>query len=150
MASPSPEYTTTITAKAEFTLPPRSELNPRSTAKEFFGPIGTTAVTLITPAVAYALFYSCNEVTGCSAASAPANLARWAGETFPSSAGAIFEWKALAVYCAWYAWCVACWVLLPQEWIEGNLLRDGTRQKYKMNGECRASAGASWSAWPLR
>lgn len=128
--------TTTITATTEFVLPPKSELNPRSKATEFFGPIGAAAVTLGTPFTAYALFYACNEVTGCAGSTAGATLAEVFGDklAWPSTAGRLFEWKALAVYSAWYAWCVLCWAILPQEWIEGGLLRDGTRKKYKMNG----------------
>lgn len=130
---------TTITAKAQVSLPPKksyAELNPRSKPTEFFGPIGTTIVTFATPAVAYALFFTCNEVTGCNpSASSLSALASTIGN-WPSSAGKLWEWKALAVYLAWYAWCIATWVLLPTEWIEGLLLRDGTRKKYKMNGAC--------------
>ncbi|WOO85586.1 Delta(14)-sterol reductase [Vanrija pseudolonga] len=128
---------TTITAKAQVSLPPKksyAELNPKSKPTEFFGPIGTTIVTFATPAVAYALFFTCNEVTGCNpSASSLSNLAHTIGN-WPSSAGKLWEWKALAVYLAWYAWCIATWVILPTEWIEGLLLRDGTRKKYKMNG----------------
>jgi len=130
------EVRTTITAKAEFTLPAKGELNPRSKPTEFFGPIGTAAVTFGTPFTAYALFYACNEVDGCSVSGAGAALSKVLSTLdFPSTAGKLFEWKALGVYCAWYAWCVLCWAVLPQDWIEGNLLRDGTRKKYKMNGE---------------
>jgi delta14-sterol reductase len=134
---PQEEVTTTITATAEFTLPPKSELNPKSKPTEFFGPIGTAAVTIGTPFTAYALFYACNEVEGCSVSGAGSALSRVLTTfDFPSSAGKLFEWKALGVYCVWYAWCVLCWAVLPQDWIEGHLLRDGTRKKYKMNGEC--------------
>jgi delta14-sterol reductase len=43
---------TTITAKAQVSLPPKksyAELNSRSKPTEFFGPIGTTIVTFATP-----------------------------------------------------------------------------------------------------
>ncbi len=53
---------------------------------------------------------------------------------WPSTAGKLWEWKAAGVYLAWYAFCVACWVVLPGEKVEGNLLRDGKRNLYKQNG----------------
>jgi delta14-sterol reductase len=137
-----PQEEVTITATAEFSLPAKTgaELNPRSRPTEFLGPIGTALVTFSTPAVAYALFYACNEVEGCSVSGAGAAIARFTQDfDWPSAAGKLFELKACAVYAAWYAWCVLCWAVLPNEWIEGNLLRDGTRKKYKMNGE--------WEGW---
>jgi hypothetical protein len=51
-----------------------------------------------------------------------------------------FTLDATLAYLAWYAFCVACWYILPGEKVEGNLLRDGTRNVYKMNGELFGSA----------
>ncbi|GMK57223.1 hypothetical protein CspeluHIS016_0400570 [Cutaneotrichosporon spelunceum] len=131
------EVTTTITATTTVKLPAATtksyaELNPRLKPTEFFGPVGTFILTFATPIVAYALFYGCNEVTGCSVPPTR-NFLEWVGD-WPSSAGALWEWKAAGVYLAWYMWTVLCWNILPGEWIEGTLLRDGTRKKYKMNG----------------
>lgn len=134
------EITTTITATTTVTLPanptPKSyaELNPRQKPKEFFGPVGTSIITFVTPVVVYMLFYGCNEVTGCSVPP-ERNFLQWIGD-WPSSAGALWEWKAFGVYVAWYAWMVICWNILPAEWTQGTLLRDGTRVKYKFNGGC--------------
>ncbi|BEJ11975.1 hypothetical protein CspHIS471_0204350 [Cutaneotrichosporon sp. HIS471] len=131
------EITTTITATTTVKLPaaaPKSyaELNPRLKPTEFFGPVGGFVLTFVTPIVGYGLFYGCNEVTGCSVPPTR-NFLQWIGD-WPSSAGALWEWKAAGVYLAWYMWTVLCWNILPGEWIEGTLLRDGTRKKYKMNG----------------
>lgn len=144
------EITTTITATTTVTLPanptPKSyaELNPRLKPTEFFGPIGGGLLTFVTPIVSYMLFYGCNEVTGCSVPPSR-NFLEWIGD-WPSSAGALWEWKAAGVYLAWYFWVVLCWNILPGEWIEGTLLRDGTRKKYKMNGNGGSRSGVrKWS-----
>lgn len=142
--SDSPETTTTtttITAKTHLDLPAHpipltySQLNPQSKATEFFGPIGTLGVTIVAPLTAYFLFYACNESTGCPPTTrldwikVRDNFADW-----PSVAGQLWEWKAAGVYLAWYAFTVVCWAVLPGDEVQGNLLRNGTRKTYKMNG----------------
>lgn len=139
MADDRGDVTTTITATTTVTLPAKAktyaELNPRLKPTEFFGPLGTAAVTFGTPVIAYLLYFGCNEVTGCSLppvagwSSVASRIGDW-----PSVAGQFWDWKAAGVYLAWYAWCVLCWAVLPGDWIEGTLLRDGTRKQYKMNG----------------
>jgi hypothetical protein len=47
----------------------------------------------------------------------------------------LVSWEGMAVYGAWYLWTVACWAFIPAEVVEGGALRDGTKLKYKMNGE---------------
>ncbi|EJT52206.1 C-14 sterol reductase [Trichosporon asahii var. asahii CBS 2479] len=138
---PEGEVTTTITATTHVTLQPTvpktyDELNPRSKPTEFCGPLGTLAVTIGTPLTAYFLYYACNEVTGCGL---PTSSSQWDAilngwRNFPSVAGRLWDTKAALVYLGWYMWCVGCWWLLPGEWIEGTLIRDGTRKRYKMNG----------------
>lgn len=135
------ETTTTITATTHLTLPSHptpltySQMNPKSHASEFLGPIGTGGISFVAPFFAYFLFYACNEGTGCP----PTSLTDWrtmwmrVGD-WPSTAGKLWEWKAAGVYLAWYAFCVAGWVVLPGEKVEGNLLRDGKRNLYKQNG----------------
>ncbi|EIW65735.1 hypothetical protein TREMEDRAFT_41207 [Tremella mesenterica DSM 1558] len=135
------QITTTITATAHLTLPahptPMSyeELNPRSSAHEFFGPLGCLIVTFLTPITAYGLFFACNEVTGCPPSSSAAWRATWEliGD-WPSLAGNLWDWNAMWVYLGWYIYCVACWAVLPGQTVEGGLLRDGKRKVYKMNG----------------
>ncbi len=135
------ETTTTITATTHLTLPSHptpltyDQLNPKSRATEFLGPIGTAGVTVVATFTAYFLFYACNEATGCP----PTSLNDWGkmwdslGD-WPSSAGKLWEWKAMGVYMVWYAFCVGCWAILPGEKVEGNLLRDGRRNTYWMSG----------------
>lgn len=133
------DITTTITATTHLTLPakptPQSyeQLNPKSKPTEFFGPVGTTGITFITPIIAYLLYYGCNEISGCPALDAT-TWARAASDNWPSIAGKWWDWKAAGVYLGWYLYTVACWAILPGEKLEGSLLRDGTRKVYKFNG----------------
>ena len=53
---------------------------------------------------------------------------------WPSSAGKWWEWETVPVVAAFFAYLIACWVVLPAEWTKGGLLRDGTRKEYKLNG----------------
>ncbi|KAL7421779.1 erg24, C-14 sterol reductase [Cryptotrichosporon argae] len=139
MSEPKEELvTTTITARATLDLPPAhrmsyADLNPRSQPTEFFGPLGTGAITVMTPLVAYLLFYTCNEAAGCAPHTRLQDV--WhAAIAYPGKKGAWWDWHAAAAYTAWYAWTVLCSAVLPGPVVEGNLLRDGTRKTYKMNG----------------
>ncbi|WVO16402.1 hypothetical protein L204_104077 [Cryptococcus depauperatus] len=138
------EKTTVITATAQIDLPAHptkksyAELNPFSRPTEFFGPWGTAAITLCTPVLAYLIFFACNDVAGC----APTSLRsvwRLVGD-YPDAAGKLWEWKAAGVYVGWYVFCIVCELVLPGERIQGNLLRDGSRKTYRMNGESVALA----------
>ena len=138
--------TTTITATAHLDLPvhPKAktyeQLNPKSTAHEFLGPIGTLGISIVAPLTAYLLFYTCNESTGCP----PTSKHDWMKvrdnwNDWPSVSGQLWEWKAVGVYLVWYAFTIFCWAVLPGEKVEGNLLRDGTRKTYTMNGRYMAA-----------
>ncbi|ORY32541.1 ergosterol biosynthesis ERG4/ERG24 [Naematelia encephala] len=150
------ETTTTITATTTLTLPANTvpltydQLNPKSIAHEFLGPIGTGIVTFLAPAFAYILFYTCNEATGCPPTSSAAwsRLGSLLGD-WPTARGQLWDWKAAGVYLAWYLFCVAAWAILPGQWVEGNLLRNGTRNKYKENGFLTFVLAAGLSAGVL-
>lgn len=130
------ELVTTITATSKVTVPlhPRKptydELNPKSHPEEFFGPWGIAFITTTVIAVSYGLYFACNERTGC-----PAPW-RWNfyREDYEEFAARILDWKAVAVYFGWYAYCVALWALVPGDWVEGTLMRNGKRVLYKING----------------
>jgi len=140
-AEPDREVTTTITATAHLTLPSHptpmtyDQLNPKSAANEFYGPIGTAIVLLTTPLITYGLWFACNETTGCM----PPNRDAWRllgnliGD-WPATNGQFFEMQSVGVYAGFFAYLVACWVLIPVERTEGTLLRDGRRNAYKLNG----------------
>ena len=38
------------------------------------------------------------------------------------------------MYLGWYAFCVIAWLVLPGDWVEGTLMRNGKKMKYKING----------------
>jgi len=139
------QTTTTITATTHLTLPAHStpltydQLNPKSHATEFLGPLGTAFISLTVPLTTYALFFACNEVTGCT----PTTLDGWrhmanSWGAWPTPKGQFWDWGAAAVYLGWYGFCILCWRLLPGEKVEGTLLRDGTKKVYKINGELKA------------
>lgn len=46
----------------------------------------------------------------------------------------LWSWQATGVYCAWYAWTVVCWALLPGKDLEGVELRNGKKLTYTHNG----------------
>ncbi|KAI0689711.1 ERG4/ERG24 ergosterol biosynthesis protein [Cytidiella melzeri] len=112
----------------------KASLNPSTQHYEFFGPPGALFITLSVPAFTYALFFGCSETSGGCPPPLPSIL--------PSIASALSNsawWKSLwdphafAAYLAWYAYCVVAWALLPGDWIQGTLIRDGTRKSYKIN-----------------
>jgi delta14-sterol reductase len=145
------ETITTFVATTQVTLPlhpPKpsyDKLNPRSKPTEFLGPAGALAVTVGTPIMAYLLWFGCNESVGC-----PPPMSSWFNlqslGLLPESGfgGGLSGWKglfdrvfdvpAMLLYLAWYTYTVVCWYVLPGDWVEGTLLRDGTRRLYKING----------------
>ena len=47
---------------------------------------------------------------------------------------ATLSWRALGVYCGWFALQVALHIVVPGEVVEGAPLRTGGRLRYKVNG----------------
>ncbi|KAH8930127.1 ERG4/ERG24 ergosterol biosynthesis protein [Atractiella rhizophila] len=107
------------------------EAQPRSHHYEFLGPPGAFFITLTVPIFTYLFAIFCNE-GGCPARPLDKFLANdfWRIATEAN----YVDLKAWGVYAAWYAWTVLCWAILPGEWYEGVLLRDGkTKLQYKIN-----------------
>ena len=113
-----------------------AELNPKTTHYEFFGPVGALFITVSVPAFTYALYFGCSEMSGGCPPPLddvlPVIVASLSDITWWRS---LWDPKAAIAYLAWYAFCVATWAVLPGDWVEGTLIRDGTRKKYKINGE---------------
>ena len=113
---------------------PGTDLNPRTKHYEFLGPLGALFITVGVPATTYALYFGCSEATGCP----PPLDTLWpttvAAVSNPDWWKSLWDPEAAAMYFAWYAFCVVAWFVLPGDWIDGTLLRDGTRKKYKING----------------
>ena len=48
----------------------------------------------------------------------------------------LWDTEAMLMYLGWYTFCVVAWLVLPGDWIEGTLMRNGKKLKYKINGAC--------------
>lgn len=110
-------------------------LNPRTTRYEFLGPVGAFLIVIGVPATMYGLYFGCSEQTGgCS----PAFDATAVGVALSSWTWwkGLWDTEAALAYLVWYAYVVVAWLVLPGEWIEGTVMRDGRRKKYKINGTC--------------
>lgn len=90
-----------------------SEINPKTTHYEFFGPIGAFGVTVGTPVTTYFLYYF---------------LIR------PSSLTPIITWNATLIYFNWFTALVFLWWLIPVKAVHGPQLRTGGSLEYRMNG----------------
>ncbi|KAH9042115.1 ERG4/ERG24 ergosterol biosynthesis protein [Lactarius pseudohatsudake] len=108
--------------------------NPKTTSYEFLGPPGAFLITFGVPALAYLLYFTCNQSSG--GCPPPVNT------LYPSLVGAVsdpaFWWKlwdpkAFALYYSWYAFCLLAWAALPGDWVQGTQLRNGKYQNYKIN-----------------
>ena len=114
------------------------DLNPRTTRYEFMGPLGAFVIVLGVPATMYGLYFVCSEQAGgCppvfDATAIGASLSSWAWWK------SLWDTEAALAYLAWYAYVVVAWFVLPGEWIEGTVMRDGRRKKYMINGACAQS-----------
>ena len=113
----------------------KSELNPRTTSYEFGGPLGAALITITIPLMTYLLYFGCTQQNGCPPP--------WVTIKNPELLDTLQEpdfWKSLwdteaaLMYFGWYAFCVVAWIVLPGDWIEGTLMRNGKKMKYKING----------------
>lgn len=90
-------------------------------------------VTLGTPFVTYALYFACNE-GGCpNPALLSDPIGHFKTEVWPGWSG-IFSSKVTAYYVAYWFGLVALQYILPGKTVLGTVLKDGTRLKYKLNG----------------
>jgi len=104
-------------------------MNPSTRHYDFCGPPGALLVTLAVPAVAYALFFVCNDANACRPSlDSDALLA-----AVPSLSD-LWDSNAALIYLVWYVFCILAWAILPGDWVDGTTLRDGSKKKYKING----------------
>lgn len=131
-----------------------TELNPRTTKLEFFGVpgmlssrasgrfvylflgIGTTVLTLILPFIPYLLYFGCSEEMGGCTPNPMDLFQKLAHDlsTFDRVVARLWDPQAMVVFLGWLVYLVFCWAILPGDWVEGPVLRDGTRRVYKING----------------
>ncbi|KAF9793038.1 ERG4/ERG24 ergosterol biosynthesis protein [Thelephora terrestris] len=112
----------------------RSELNPRTTSYEFCGPIGATLITIGVPLTTYLLYFGCSQQNGCppplTSIKNPEILDTLQTPEFWKS---LWDTEATLMYLGWYAFCVVAWLVLPGDWIDGTLMRNGKKIQYKIN-----------------
>ncbi|TIC11270.1 hypothetical protein E3Q11_02507 [Wallemia mellicola] len=99
------------------------EINPKTTQYSFFGPLGTGAITLLTPAITYLLYFACPnsyDDDTCQLLQKPA-FERLLECDFWKS---LFDLEAFGVYLAWYTFTVVAWAIIPAQWVRGTQLRD--------------------------
>ena len=95
---------------------------------EFLGPVvGPAGIMVALPLVCYGLVYICN-ADGCLGV----NGLRTRG--FPSQTQLISAEACLAV-AGWMAFQIALHLALPGNFVEGVLLPNGKRLKYKLTGQ---------------
>ena len=104
-------------------------MNPPTRHYEFGGPAGALFVTLTVPAVAYALFFVCNDANACRPTLDYDTLL----SAVPSLSD-LWDSDAALIYLVWYVFCVLAWAILPGDWVDGTTLRDGSKKQYKING----------------
>ena len=113
------------------------ELNPRTTSYEFCGPIGTGFITVAVPLVTYLLYFGCSQQSGCPppwvSVKNPEILDTLQTPEFWKS---LWDTEAALMYLGWYVACVVAWLVLPGDWVDGTLMRNGKKMKYKINGVC--------------
>ena len=107
-------------------LPPPAIVDPALTR------IGALAVTVGTPALAYGLYFVCNE-SGCPPKAfrdspLDALAAQWPG------AEGLFSKQVFCCYCAWFFGLIALQFFLPGKKAQGVVLPDKSRLTYKLNG----------------
>lgn len=115
----------------------KSELNPRTTSYEFCGPIGATFITIVVPLTTYLLYFGCSQQHGCPPPlTSIKNLEILDILQEPEFWKTLWDTEAALMYLGWYVFCVVAWLVLPGDWVEGTLMRNGKKMKYKINGTC--------------
>lgn len=106
---------------------------------EFGGPIGAAGVMIGLPSVMYLLYFTCGGFNDgwCLASPHPSDLEklRAYGTNFSNNvAGQFLSWRAAGILLAWLAFQIGLERFLPGDDVDGVLLKDGSRLKYRMNG----------------
>ncbi|WFD30992.1 Delta(14)-sterol reductase [Malassezia sp. CBS 17886] len=106
---------------------------PRSTELEFGGPLGALFVTTAVPITMYYLALGCSEELGCSVSTPVTNMEAFFAYASREFRASFHDRTAWLLYAAWYAYCVAAWMVLPGRWVKGLPLRTGRQLEYKLN-----------------
>jgi len=110
----------------------------KSPEYEFFGIPGVLVLSFFLPLLCYILAFSCNDISGCPAPSLlhPStstldDIKKDVG--WPGWSGLINAKAAIATL-GYYAFSFFLWVALPAEEVQGTVLRNGKKIKYRFNG----------------
>jgi Delta14-sterol reductase len=92
-------------------------------------------MTSVVPVTIYALYFTCSEEAGgCPPPLWDLTFKSLQSLRDPQSWARLWDTEASLVYLAWLAYTVVCWKVLPGDWVEGTVMRNGDRKKYKING----------------
>ena len=104
--------------------------NPKTKHFEFSGPyLGPIGIVFGLPLLVWAAAFFCNDASGWS--TLPNALPSW------DDVRGTFSWEALGIYTAWWLLQAVLHVVVPGAVMEGVTLRDGSRLKYKINGQSK-------------
>ena len=108
---------------------------PMSHEYEFLGPPGALGISIAVIYFSYFFGLGCDQ-SGCPSLPLGPFFAN-GFKRYTSLEGLLSLWdsQAAVVYAAWYGWCVLCWVVIPGQWVEGAVMRNGEKLKYKINGQ---------------
>ncbi|KAI9209915.1 ergosterol biosynthesis ERG4/ERG24 [Polychytrium aggregatum] len=106
------------------------ELNVRTTSYEFFGPVGAAVLVPLLIVTTLGLFPLCTKES-CS----PLVLVTDPQSVLDNIAALKWwDWKAAGVYMLWISFHFVGYLVVPGRIIEGTMLRNNSRLKYKING----------------
>ena len=103
--------------------------------REFGGPLGNLGMIIGLPIFVYYLFFAVRFNGGALLPSAGADLDGFFAAIAPT-------WVALGAYLGWVLLQVLLQVIAPGPVVEGTLLEDGTRLRYRVNGRASVLATA--------
>ncbi|RUP49886.1 ergosterol biosynthesis ERG4/ERG24 family-domain-containing protein [Jimgerdemannia flammicorona] len=132
--SPSPSPNTAEVEASPSGVINYEKLNPKTEHFEFLGPPGAAAMITFLPLLVWFLAFFCNE-DGCPPKSiwsiGVEDLSRWFSLKF--FLANMYDPTAYAAYLGFVLFLAGLYIVLPGEEIEGTLLRNGKRLKYKVN-----------------
>ncbi|KAF2151057.1 ERG4/ERG24 ergosterol biosynthesis protein [Myriangium duriaei CBS 260.36] len=105
---------------------------------EFFGPPGATLISFGLPIVCYLFAFFVNDVSGCPPPSllqpSTFTLEKLKQDVGWQGFGTLLNTQTAFWTIMYYALNVVLWKVLPGQEVEGTVLRNGSRIKYRFNG----------------
>ncbi|KAI9598797.1 delta14-sterol reductase [Syncephalis fuscata] len=132
---PEPNLSSKLDASTTATQPTKqaaASLNPRTLTREFLGAPGATAVFVLCHLVLLAFYVECSPSTTCGYNGGLTWLLTTPAKMLLGTY-TLYHQVGIQVYAVWLLWLVSLFYLIPGQWTNGTLLRDGTVLKYKIN-----------------